>query len=85
MNQPSESRPDREAFSAAATPVSYVESRRRLFGRFSDGSLVAVERNRARSYPGLASESPPTAPIYEVAACELAGQEPWSISGVARV
>jgi len=50
MNQPSESRPDREAFSAAATPVSYVESRRRLFGRFSDGSLVAVERNRARSY-----------------------------------
>lgn len=54
-------------------PVQYVESRRTLFARFSDGSLVQVARGRARSYPGLASESPPTAPIYEVASRELAG------------
>jgi SAM-dependent methyltransferase len=57
----------------AVDSVSYVESSRSVFARFSDGSLVRVERGRARSYPGLTSESPPTAPLYEVASRELAG------------
>jgi 2-polyprenyl-3-methyl-5-hydroxy-6-metoxy-1,4-benzoquinol methylase len=71
MNSSSERCGD-AAHSARVEPVQYVESRRTLFARFSDGSLVQVARSRARSYPGLASEAPPTAPIYEVAARELA-------------
>jgi SAM-dependent methyltransferase len=73
MNLPSEPQLQVVALGQGADSLSYVESRRNLFARFSDSSLVRVERTRARSYPGLASESPPTAPLYEVARRELAG------------
>jgi SAM-dependent methyltransferase len=73
MNVPTELHAGRTAATLAVDSVSYVEARRALFARFPDSSLVRVERSRARSYPGLPSESPPTAPIYEVARAELAG------------
>jgi SAM-dependent methyltransferase len=36
-----------------------------IVARFTGGATLRVERGRERSYPGLASESPPTASLYD--------------------
>ena len=53
--------------------IAYLETPKSLLARFGDGTLVQVERSRARAYPGLAASAPMTAPFYEAAARELGG------------
>src|SRR5258706_12069790 len=40
-------------------------------GRFGDGPALSIRRGRARSYPGLKGEAPPTLPLYERAIAQL--------------
>ena len=68
--------PESRVVRRAAPPQPHYEVRKganAASARFSGGTTLRVERSRARYYPGLAGEAPPTLSLYDRAASALQG------------